>query len=303
MTSIQQQCTHCQATLISSAKFCQLCGTPVTATQANVEQLQFTRVREQGQGAYSILVPKGWQYTTSIQLYPDGNAISVWQVCDPSGTITLSCPGTIFSFQEPMMALFGQMLPNRRPMQYMPTQTFVQRFLLPQLYTSYPQMQVEHIVAHPELIDGIRQLYSTTGQNPAQAQFDIASIQFTFMKPGQNYRQIDYVTTLRLPAMNIWDACITCQLCAPSDKFSAYESLMATIAKSFQWNQQWMQARHAHNEMHRRTDDATGSSTNSAISDASLTDTTSEHHGYWQHVASESSTSNGNPEATIQLDG
>lgn len=249
MTSIQQQCTNCQAMIMSSAKFCQHCGTPVTATQAKAEPLQLMRVREQSQGAYSMLVPKGWQYTASIQLYPDGNAISVWQVCNPSATVTLSCPGTNFSFQEPMMALFGQMLPNRRPMQYMPTQTFVQRFLLPQLCAIYPQMQVERIVGHPELRDAIRQLYSTTGQNPAQAQFDIASIQFTFMKQGQNYRQINYVTTLRLPAMNIWDACITGQLCAPSDKFATYESLLATIAKSFQWNQQWMQARHAHNEM------------------------------------------------------
>ncbi len=249
VTSTYQQCTHCQAMLTSSAKFCHLCGTPVTATQPKQEPLQFARMREQSQEAYSILVPKGWQYATSIQLYPDGNAVSVWQVRDPSGTVTLSCPGTIFSFQEPMMALLGQMLPNRRPMQYMPTQAFVQRFLLPQLRTIYPQMQVERIVAHPELIDDIRQLYSTTGQNPAQAQFDIASIQFTFMKQGQNYRQINYVTTLCLPATHIWDACIASQLCAPADDFATYSSLLTTIGKSFQWNQQWVQARNAHNEM------------------------------------------------------
>ena len=249
-TSINQQCTQCQAMLTSSAKFCHLCGTRVTATLSSKEEpLQFMRVREQSHGAYSILVPKGWQYAASIQLYPDGNAVSVWQVCDPSGTVTLSCPGTIFSFQEPMMSLFGQMLPNRRPMQCIPAQIFVQRFLLPQLHITYPQMQTERIVAHPELIDYIRQLYSTTGQNPAQAQFDIASIQFTFMKQDQNYRQINFVTTLCLPTIHIWDASITNQLCAPADKFATYVGLLTTIGKSFQWNQQWIQARNVRNEM------------------------------------------------------
>lgn len=248
-TSMNRQCTQCQATLKSSAKFCHLCGTPVTATQPKQEPLQLVRVGEQSQGAYSILVPKGWQYAASIQLYPDGNAVSAWQVRDPSGTVTLSCPGTIFSFQEPMMAFFGQMLPNRRLMQYMPTQTFVQRFLLPQLRATCPQMQVERIVEHPELIADMRQQYSTTGQNPAQAQFGIASIQFTFLNQGQNYRQEVYVTTLRLPAMHIWDACFTGQLCAPADKFATYVSLLTTIGKSFQWNQRWMQARNARNQM------------------------------------------------------
>ena len=56
-TSLHQQCTHCQATLRSSAKFCDSCGTAVAATLPKEEQLQFARVREQSQGAYSILVP------------------------------------------------------------------------------------------------------------------------------------------------------------------------------------------------------------------------------------------------------
>ncbi|GAC1377137.1 MAG: hypothetical protein NVS2B12_26790 [Ktedonobacteraceae bacterium] len=45
---------------------------------------------------------------------------------------------------------------------------------MPQLRSVYPQMKVERIVEHPELIADMRQQYSTTGQNPAQAQFGIA---------------------------------------------------------------------------------------------------------------------------------
>lgn len=244
-----QQCTQCQTTLKPAAKCCHHCGKPVAATQPKQAVPQLVRVREQSQGAYSILMPKGWQYSASIQLYPDGNAVSVWQTHDSSGLVTLSCPGTVFSFQEPMMMFLGHMLPNRRPLAYMPARTCIQRVLLPQLQATYPHMRVEHIVEHPELIPYIRQQYSKTGQNPAQAQFGIASIQFTYTKHGQNYRQVMYMTTLRLPAVQLWDACITSQLCAHLDTFANFTDLLATIAQSFQWNQQWMQQRQAQNQM------------------------------------------------------
>src|SRR5579864_7486318 len=117
---INRQCPQCQATIASSTNICHICKTPITTNQPKQEPLKLIRVHEQSQGAYSILIPQGWRYAASIQLYPDGNAVSTWQVRDPSGTITLSCPGTTFSFQEPIMALFGQILPGRRPMQYMP---------------------------------------------------------------------------------------------------------------------------------------------------------------------------------------
>jgi len=78
-----QQCSKCHSTLNASAKFCHICGTPISSTPIVNEQpskaqaLQFVRVQEQSQGAYSIQIPKGWQYSATIQQYPDGNAVSI----------------------------------------------------------------------------------------------------------------------------------------------------------------------------------------------------------------------------------
>lgn len=251
------RCTKCQSTLKSTAKFCHICGTPVslprpTTTppqqQMQAQPLQFVRVREQSQGAYSIQIPKGWQYSATIQLYPDGNAVSVWQTQDPSHTVHISSPGTFYNFQEPVVAFTGQMLPNYRMMSYMPAKAFIQRGLLSQLRLMYPSMQVEHITEHPECITDMVHAYASTGQNPALAQFSIASVQFTFTRDGKQYRQEMYVTILRLPALHQWGACITGQLCTLDDQFAQYQPVLTTISKSFQWNQQWIQVHNANNQ-------------------------------------------------------
>lgn len=256
-----RQCTQCQAMLNLDAKFCHLCGASVSIPQpVNTHQRQsdqqdtgaqapkLVRIQEQNQGAYSIQIPKGWHYAASIQLYPDGNAVSHWQTQDPSGKVSISCPGTMYSFQEPVAAFFGPMFPNRRPMQYMPAQAFIQRCLLPQLRASYPAMQVEQVADRPELMAEMIRLYKSTGQNPAQAQFSVASVRFTFTQQGQSYRQEMYISLLRLPALRIWDACVSGQLRAPVAQFEQYMPLLSTIGKSFQWNQQWLQARNVQNQ-------------------------------------------------------
>ena len=252
-----QQCTKCLSTLHASAKFCHICGTPISSTrvtdtssqQTKAQPLQLMYVSEQSQGAYSIQVPKGWQYSATIQQYPDGNAVSIWQMQDPTGTVHISSPGTIYSFQEPIAAFSGQMLPNRRMMKYMTAKGFIQYGLLSQLRFMYPSMQIEQVTEHPERIADMMQAYSSAGQNPAQAQFSIASVQFTFTRDGKQYRQEMYVTILRQLAMHTWDACVTGQLCTLADQFAQYQSLLTTISKSFQWNQQWMQVRNANNQM------------------------------------------------------
>jgi len=155
----------------------------------------------------------------------------------------------IYGFQEPAAVFSGQMFPNRRMMKYMSAKDFMQYGLLSQLRFMYPNMQVEQITDHPELIADMMRAYSTAGQNPAQAQFSIASIQFAFARNGKQYRQEMYVTILRQLAMHTWDACITGQLCTLADQFAQYQPVLTTISKSFQWNQQWMQVRNANNEM------------------------------------------------------
>ena len=256
-----QQCSKCHATLKASSKFCHICGTAISSTrttatssrqqpqQTKAQPIQFMRVHEQSQGAYSIQIPQGWHYSATLQQYPDGNAVSIWQTQDPSGTVHISSPGTIYSFQEPIGAFFGQMLPSRRLLKFMNAKDFIQSGLLSQLRFTYPSMQVEQVSEHPERIADMIQAYASAGQNPAQAQFSIASIQFTFTRDGNRYRQEMYVTILRQLTMHTWDACVTGQLCTLADQFVQYQSLLTAIGKSFQWNQQWMQIRNANNQM------------------------------------------------------
>lgn len=249
MTSLSlQHCPHCQASIQAKSTNCPRCGKSLPSERQTNERFQFTRIQEQSQSAYSILVPKGWHYAAHITRYPDGNAIQNWQVRNPAGSVTVSCPGTNFSFQEPTMPLFGGPFPGRRPMPYVPAHIFIQNTLLPQLRASTPHMQVERITPHPELIEELRRRYSSTGQDPTQVQFDIASIQVQFMQQGRSFRQSLVITTLRLPALRLWDACISGQVSAPADQFETYTDLLLTISKSFQWNKQWLQAVHSQNQ-------------------------------------------------------
>ncbi|HEY6541115.1 MAG TPA: hypothetical protein VIZ18_09265 [Ktedonobacteraceae bacterium] len=209
------------------------------------QPVQFMPVREQSQGAYSIQVPQGWQYTTTLHLYPDGNAVSVWQMRDPSGAVSIANNGVAYSFQEPPGTFSGQMQPGRFVLPYMPAQVFIQQGLLPQFAQLFPTMQVEQIMDQPDLLSCLARECSTLGIDPAQAQLSIASLQMTVMLQNQSFRQKLYVTSVHIPAMHIWNAGIAAQLSAPTAQFSQYEPVLHTVTESFHWNPQWVQMRNA----------------------------------------------------------
>src|SRR5579859_3492729 len=210
----------------------------------SAQQVQFMPVREQSQSAYSIQVPQGWQYTAALQLLPDGNAVSVWQMRDPSGAVSIANNGVTYRFQEPS-AFSGPVQPGRFVLAYMPAQAFIQQGLLPQFAQLFPTMQVEQIMDQPDLLPCLARELSTLDLNPAQVQFSIASLQMTITLQNQSFRQKLYVTTVHVPAMHIWEAGIAAQLSAPSAQFSQYEPVLHTVTESFHWNPQWVQARNA----------------------------------------------------------
>lgn len=256
-----QQCSHCQNILIPSARFCHCCGKPVSENPnsaqpeqsqnaaAPIESLNFVRFQEQNEGAYTLNVPQGWQTTAVIQHYPDSSAIPIWEVHDPSVEVSFAAPGIHHSFQEPSPEFFGQPLPGRSMLRYMPAPLFIQQVIIPQLLGQNPTMHVERITDHPELIAEAVKHYRALGENPAMAKFSIASVQFIFHKQGKTFRQRSYILVLLSPFIHCWQADVVGLICAPVDQFEHYAPILSTVVNSLQWNTQWLQARNVRLQM------------------------------------------------------
>lgn len=203
---------------------------------------------EPGEGAFSVLVPEGWNANGRVDRSGGPHGLAVrWSVEDPATGARAFHDGQVLPFSAPAFGgVFGDMLGglfgggwNQLP--FTPAVTLCQNTLFQMARQSRPDLRLVSAVPDPALEaasrESLRPVAARFGGEPAVTGA-VATTEYS--EAGRWFREVLAVTTWALPmAGTQWFASLGPGLRAPVDVFAAVEAVLAGIVLSYRANQSW----------------------------------------------------------------
>ena len=266
------RCPACNAPVPPGSARCDFCGVyfakerhapplpplPPMDAPAGVPEgaLAFERVREPNEGAFSLLVPVGWQVRGGIQRAHQGvlSAQSIEakldfcvQRDDEASVAIRWCPDV--KFKAPgfspaeMMGFFGaggqyqgmQVVPLLSPVD------FLVRIAFPWAHPEAEQVQVAAQKPLPLLVDIYRQKMAAFGQ-PSPGAYQGGTVTFAYAERGRRYAEKAYAVIENLGPMaaGMWSNKDTLLIRAPLGELARWEPILHHIRESVQLEHRWL---------------------------------------------------------------
>ena len=218
----------------------------------------FSRYVDRTEGAFLLLVPRGWQTRGGmIRVNPltaaggVGNAteakIDFAVMREPQARVAIRwLPKINYAQPSQYNAMLGGNW-NGMPVVAMPRAAdYLTRLLFPALHPQARGMKILETAARPDAVAGLEQLPVAQTMR-AQGAFytaDAASVVVSYEEGGVRYREILFVALegYRIGEAALWSNPFTIAARAPEAEYDAYGPLAKVVVNSFAINPRWLQA-------------------------------------------------------------
>ena len=222
------------------------------------DHLVFTRYIDQTEGAFIVLVPKGWTTRGGMvrvnPLTAVGGAgqsvetkIDFAVIKDPAGDVGIRwLPKINYAQPSPYNAMLGGNW-NGMPIVAMPTpQDYLTRILFPRLRPGATAMTVLEVQKRPDVSAAIRMLPAarTLIAQGAGYHVDAASIVVSYSESGRRYKEILFTAVEGYSMMGaaLWTNPFTMAARSPEAEYDSYGRVAKAVINSFALNPRWLAA-------------------------------------------------------------
>jgi len=217
----------------------------------------FTKYFDQTEGAFFVLIPKGWVTQGGIvRVNPltaqggVGNAteakIDFMVAKDSSGKVQIRwLPKINYAQPSPANAMLGGNW-NGMPIVPFPRAVdFISRMLFPALHPQALNIKVIETAQRPDITAAVQQMpvARTIRSQGGAFNADSATLTATYEEGGVRYKEILFVAVEGYSMMGagLWDNPFTIVARAPEVEFNSYSPMARTIINSFAVNPIWLQ--------------------------------------------------------------
>lgn len=274
-------CSYCKTEAAPGSRFCPHCGAPLAGAPPRHEAgstpyggggaaqaIAWTPWVDQTEGAFGVLVPKGWNAQGGVKRGAMYNLPEcVFQVVDPAGRVGFVFKPDTMQFSEPMGsgmgmlgALFGMfgggmpmmgMGPQAPTLPFQDAVSFARGFLLTQWRGRWPDIALVQAAFNPlaqarQLRDLQQSCQQRAGLEMMRPECSSADVTVDYTAGGQRVRQSAIVHVSRLinpmgPSMP-WFAEVPGLWFAPVAEFGVWDPILRRILESVHINPQWQAA-------------------------------------------------------------
>jgi hypothetical protein len=217
-------------------------GEVVTSFSAvtRVPRVQF---REPVEGAFTVLYPQGWSIGGSVsRANAHGAGMPGFQAAN--GATVVDNWLKSFSFAESIWLL----MPGQQKLKYVPAAGFAGSWLPGWLQKQAGPLTVEEVTDQPGQVPQLAIEVAKAGLPPDHYDLSCATLQFTQVRSGRQFRSRLGVAAQRSRDNGIWSmsmtptawsATITSSMEAPAAEFDGIAPVLSGILDSFEKNPQW----------------------------------------------------------------
>jgi hypothetical protein len=236
-------------------------GKPAAKPAAKVPAgiVRFTRYFDRSEGAFFVLVPKGWQTVGGMvrvnALQAQGGAgnatdakIDFAVAKDSSGKVQIRwLPKINYAQPTPANSMLGGNW-NGMPIVAMPRAVdFLGKMLFPYLHPNAADAKALEAKQRPDIVASVSQMPSAQSIRQAGMNYfaDAATLTLSYEEGGLRYREILFVALegYELPGTGgLWDNLLTIVARAPEAEFASYGPIARTVVNSFSLNPVWLKA-------------------------------------------------------------
>jgi len=218
----------------------------VVASFSTVTRVPREQFREPVEGAFTVLYPQGWSVGGSVnRANAYGGAMPGFQAAN-GATVVENWPRT-FSFAESMWLL----MPGQQKLKYLPAAGFAGTWLPGWLQKQAGPLTVDEVIDRPDQVPQLALEVAKAGMAPDRYDLSCATLQFTQVRGGREFRSRLGVVAQRSRDNGIWSmsmnptawsAIITSSMQAPAEEFDGVAPMLSGMLDSFQKNPQWESA-------------------------------------------------------------
>ncbi len=231
---------------------------PQTAGGAKLGKIVFQRYVDRTEGAFLVLVPKGWSTTGGmVRVNPmtaAGGAgqsieakIDFTMMREPAGQVAIRwLPKINYVVPSQYNAMLNG---NWNGMPILPMQTpqnYLTQLLFPRLRPQARNMKVLETTSRPDVAAAIRALPAAQAviSQGARYQVDAASVIVTYEEAGTRFKEILFTAIEGFSMMEtgLWGNPFTMVARAPEAEYEAYGPVAIAVINSFTLNPRWMAA-------------------------------------------------------------
>ncbi len=215
-------------------------------------KMTLRRMTDRSEGAFSVLVPEGWQMVGGIvRSNLMVNQVSAQNIeakvdfalqSDAAGSVQARwCPEIKYCDPRWLMGMFppGSNYSGMLVWPLLPPAQFLGQVMFP---WAHPRAQAAQMVKQapaPELLQKYQQI---ARQNGVPFQYDAAAVTFTYQENGQTYQEwaATAIENAGQLAAGMWCNKETHYMRAPAAEFGPWFSLLTTLYRSVEINPAWM---------------------------------------------------------------
>jgi hypothetical protein len=220
--------------------------------------LAFDRYVDRSEGAFLVLVPRGWSTRGGMVRVnpltaPGGPAQSIEAkidfavVKDTAGDVAIRwLPKINYAQPSPYNAMLGGNW-NGMPVVSMPSpQDYLTRILLPRLRPGATGVKVLEVAKRPDVSAAIRSMPAAQAllSQGAGYHVDAASVVVSYSEAGRPFREILFTAVEGYSMMGValWSNPFTLSARAPDEDYGSYSRVAKAVINSFALNPRWLAA-------------------------------------------------------------
>lgn len=228
------------------------------ASAAPATPAVFTRYVDRTEGAFLLLVPKGWQTSGGMvrmnALTARGGAgnatdakINFALLREPQGRVAIRwLPKVNYAQPSPYNAMLGGNW-NGMPIVAMPRAAdYLTRMVFPSLHPAARNVKVVEIAPRPDAVAGLQQSPVAQAMRSQGGRYiaDAAMVTVTYDEAGERYKELLFVALegYEMMGSGLWDNALTIVARAPEAEFAAYGPVVKVVINSFALNPRWLRA-------------------------------------------------------------
>ncbi len=233
-------------------------GKPSPAPKGKGKGYAFTRYVDRTEGAFVLLVPKGWKTQGGmVRVNPltaaggVGNAteakIDFAVLREPQGRVYIRwLPKTNYAQPSPGNSMLGGNW-NGMPIVAMPKASeYITRMLFPALHPNAQEAKVLKTEARPDIVASLEQLpvAKTMRSQGFYYVADAAMVTASYTEGGTRYKELLFVAIegFAIAEGGMWSNPFTVAARAPEAEYDAYGPVAKAVYNSFALNPIWLQA-------------------------------------------------------------